>query len=396
MATIGNAPSGEKTVLDGTEKLPISGNFYALVSSIAEYIRTLTQTLTNKTLTTPTIADFTNANHDHGDADDGGAVVSSSATVAGVVELSTDTEARLGTDTVRAITPANLRAVLATMPDGAMFNLKINVVVTSNDLVVSLKTDAGADPSATDPGYVKINGTVRSVTAATSMTLADGTNWYNLGASETATLEQDQFAYAVWDSNSSVVAISSARIPWGRTVNATDFSATTTNERYLGNYGNFTVGDDLVNIGRFAATLSAGAGYTWTVPTFTSVNLIQGRCMETRLLTWLPTHSRATTPYTNLPTQSTATYQIVEKRLYFTERHTQNATPGGTGAQQFTPPLAPLYNFQPTGLAANESTGVLLLIFNVSGQIRLLLYDATAQVTASQVYHANCSLPLAV
>lgn len=31
-----------------------------------------TQTLTNKTLTTPTIADFTNANHDHLDADDGG------------------------------------------------------------------------------------------------------------------------------------------------------------------------------------------------------------------------------------------------------------------------------------------------------------------------------------
>lgn len=35
-----------------------------------------TQTLTGKTLTAPTIADFTNANHDHGDADDGGALVS--------------------------------------------------------------------------------------------------------------------------------------------------------------------------------------------------------------------------------------------------------------------------------------------------------------------------------
>jgi len=32
---------------------------------------TNTQTLTNKTLTAPVIADFTNANHDHGDADDG-------------------------------------------------------------------------------------------------------------------------------------------------------------------------------------------------------------------------------------------------------------------------------------------------------------------------------------
>lgn len=37
--------------------------------------RTETQTLTNKNLTAPTIADFTNAAHDHGDADDGGAIV---------------------------------------------------------------------------------------------------------------------------------------------------------------------------------------------------------------------------------------------------------------------------------------------------------------------------------
>jgi hypothetical protein len=37
---------------------------------------TNSQVLTNKTLTAPTIADFTNAAHDHGDADDGGALVS--------------------------------------------------------------------------------------------------------------------------------------------------------------------------------------------------------------------------------------------------------------------------------------------------------------------------------
>lgn len=35
------------------------------------------QTLTNKTLTAPVVADFTNAAHDHGDADDGGKIVAS-------------------------------------------------------------------------------------------------------------------------------------------------------------------------------------------------------------------------------------------------------------------------------------------------------------------------------
>ena len=40
--------------------------------------RATTDTLTNKTLTAPTIADFTNAAHDHGDADDGGTLVTAS------------------------------------------------------------------------------------------------------------------------------------------------------------------------------------------------------------------------------------------------------------------------------------------------------------------------------
>lgn len=43
---------------------------------------TNTQTLTNKTLTAPVIADFTNAQHDHGDADDGGTLVSGAITTA--------------------------------------------------------------------------------------------------------------------------------------------------------------------------------------------------------------------------------------------------------------------------------------------------------------------------
>ena len=77
-------------------------------TSLAAQLATLTQTLTNKTLTAPTIADFTNAAHDHGDADDGGAVVSSSAAVSGVIEIATNAETLTGTDTVRAVTPDDL------------------------------------------------------------------------------------------------------------------------------------------------------------------------------------------------------------------------------------------------------------------------------------------------
>jgi hypothetical protein len=48
--TIANAPSGENTSLTGTEKVPVSGSQFTLVSTIAAYIRTLTQTLTGKTI----------------------------------------------------------------------------------------------------------------------------------------------------------------------------------------------------------------------------------------------------------------------------------------------------------------------------------------------------------
>lgn len=50
MPTILNAPSGEDTSSDGTEAIPVSGSKYMLVSTIAAYIRTLAQTLTNKTI----------------------------------------------------------------------------------------------------------------------------------------------------------------------------------------------------------------------------------------------------------------------------------------------------------------------------------------------------------
>lgn len=53
MPTIANAPSGENTSPAGTEKFPVSGSQFIALSTIAEYIRTLTQNLTNKTLSAP-------------------------------------------------------------------------------------------------------------------------------------------------------------------------------------------------------------------------------------------------------------------------------------------------------------------------------------------------------
>src|SRR5688572_29690940 len=95
---------------------------------------------------------------------------------------------------------------------------KFSVTVVSNDLVVTIQHPDGTNPSAQRPLWLHIGDTWRSVVATTTITLADGTRWFNSGSAELGTKLVGYFVYAVWDSNSSVVALSIARIPYGRLV----------------------------------------------------------------------------------------------------------------------------------------------------------------------------------
>jgi len=172
-------------------------------------------------------------------------------------------------------------------PEGFLINGKIVPSVATSDLTVAIKGMDGNDPSATNPVYCRIGNTVRSITAALSVTKADATNWCNAGSAELATKEIDYFVYLGYNATDGVV-VGFSRIPYATLYS--DFSITTTNEKYAGisTITNAAAGDNYVNIGRFAATLSAGAGYTWTVPTFTSANLIQRPIYTTRWLAWAP------------------------------------------------------------------------------------------------------------
>jgi hypothetical protein len=69
-------------------------------------------------------------------------------------------------------------------PQGFLINGKIVTSVSSNNLTVAIKTLAGSDPSSSDPVYARIGNTVRSITAALSVTKNAGTNWFNSGAAE--------------------------------------------------------------------------------------------------------------------------------------------------------------------------------------------------------------------
>ena len=266
-----------------------------------------TETLTNKTLTTPKIND-TSANHQY--------VFASSELTADrtvTLPLLTGNDEFVFKDHTQTLTNKTIgttNKISFNAPEGFLINGKIVPSVASNNLTVALKGLDGNDPSATNPIYIRIGDTVHSITGALSVTKNAGTNWFNAGSAELATKEIDYFVYLGYNATDGVV-IGFARIPYA--TDYSQFSATTTNERYcaISTISNAAAGDDYTVVGRFAATLSAGTGYTWSVPSFTSINLIQRPIFETRLLTYQPSYSGAgSLTYTSVTTEK-KTYRII-------------------------------------------------------------------------------------
>jgi len=233
-------------------------------------------------------------------------------------------------------------------PQGFLLNGKIVPSVTSNNLTVAIKGIDGNDPSASNPVYVRIGDTVRSITAALSVTKNAGTNWCNSGGAELATNEVDYFVYLGYNTTDGVT-IGFSRIPYASIYS--NFSATTTNEKYcaISTITNAAAGDTYENIGRFAATLSAGAGYTWTVPTFTSANLIQRPIYESRWLTWTPI-TVGWTSYSN----AWSVYQV--RNGYITIKWSASTGASNSATTSITIPFAVLnYPSGPTGSIVDNS-----------------------------------------
>lgn len=241
-------------------------------------------------------------------------------------------------------------------PDGFLINGKIVPSVASNNLTVAIKGIDGNDPSATNPVYVRIGDTIRSITSALSVTKNAGTNWFTSGSSIFATLERDYFVYLGYNATDGVV-VGFATFPYARIYS--DFSATSTAEKYaaISTITNAAAGDNYVNIGRFAATLSAGAGYTWTVPTFTSKNLIQYPIFESRYLSFVPFIRGDGTAGTGTYSTQTGLYQIRSNHCYYNAILVwTNITGSPTGALAGTVPLTSAET-----LSATEQTFINLI-----------------------------------
>lgn len=166
------------------------------------------------------------------------------------------------------------------------YKYSIVTSVASGNLTVALKNYEGNDPTPTKPVKIQIGWVVRTITSALATWWAAswdaGTNYLNLWSAELATKETDLFVYA-WYSGGAV-NLYLARFPTANKYD--DFNASNTNEKGRIRSLNVTPAnwDPVVNIGRFNATLSAGAGYTWTVWT----TIINQPMFQTRYLDFVP------------------------------------------------------------------------------------------------------------
>jgi len=229
-----------------------------------------------------------------------------------------------GTPASKKMIAGNLNVAAVSPVQGGLRNGYISRTVSSNNLTVAVKTLAGGDPSATDPVYVRIGNTVRTITSALSVTKNAGTNWFAAGSSEMATHETDYFVYMGYNATDGTV-IGFARFP--NAITYGDFSATSTNEKYcaISTITNATATDEYEVIGRANATLSAGAGYTWSVPA-TSV-VISRPVYESRPLTWTPTQ----TGFSADPASGLYYYSFDEDHIIMKIRQPNTGTSNATG-----------------------------------------------------------------
>jgi len=262
-----------------------------------------------------------------------------------------------GTPGSRKVTIANVLALSSgDAMEGVLQNGKISVTVASNNITLAIKTAAGSNPTSTDKVTVKINGTKREITAALSVTVNAAANTFNSGGTELATKEIDYFAYVSWRAASSAVVLGFARFPSARLYS--DFSGTATNEKYAAFSTAPASTDDVVVCARFAATLSAGAGYTWTVPTYTNINLVQRPIWETRWLDWTPVWTGLNSMTVTSVTVAIASYKIVMDTIKYQIRVTA-FTIGGTPDVAIinTLPFEAVNDIQLTGAMLSADSG---------------------------------------
>lgn len=275
-----------------------------------------------------------------------------------------------------------------------MLDYKIVVSIgASNELIVALKHADGTDPSADDPLIFKIGNSWRTITSALSVTCAAGVNTLDLGGVEMGTLPHDLFVYLSWINASSAIAIGFSRIGYVKVFSgsaSTGFSTSATARKSAIFSSTPANTDDVVNIGRFEATLSlVGTGHLWTSASAsapTGINTIQFPITETRWLTYVSVD----TGFTSSPAAYAreVSYQVVGRNMKVI--HYPTAT-GGSSTTGFTLTL-PFAAFRAQALSIpyatdNSAATPATMILAASSNVATLCKGAS--ITAASWTGAN-------
>ena len=194
--------------------------------------------------------------------------------------------------------------------DADFYQYSITRTVSGGNITITILNYEWNTPTATKPIKKMIGGVVRTISSALSVTKNAWTNWANAWSSELATKEIDWFVclyyadFGWWYST---------RLWFWRHPNAENtVSWNGTEEKTLLLQSDaFTTIDTttVVNIGRFNATLSAGAGYTWSVPaTSVIVNspIYENQKQKEWLIVW--TWINQSTSYTTSITMDSSSF----------------------------------------------------------------------------------------
>lgn len=194
------------------------------------------------------------------------------------------------------------------------------VSVASGNITLALKNENGDDPTPSAPVRQVIGGVLRTVSSALSVTVNAGVSTFNSGSSMLATKLINYFVYLGYNSTDGVT-LGFSRIPYALSYG--DFSTTATNGLYakISTITNAVSTDKYIVIGRFSATLSAGAAYTWSIPG--TGDVINHPIFDTDVLSYSPASSLVGLGWAATPTVAGAFYQISRTKM---QVDIQNAT----------------------------------------------------------------------
>lgn len=258
-----------------------------------------------------------------------------------------------------------IRKFLLGAPEGTLWNGKFVVSVSNGNITVAIKTLAGNDPSVEDPVSIQINGVIRQITAALSVTVNAGANTFNSGSAELATKEIDYFVYLGYNETDGVV-IGFSRIPYACSYD--DFSTTATNEKYcaISTITHAAATDYYNVIGRFAATLSN------IVDSYPETNYVESSHMYNGSITKV---GQIFTPSNNRILKSCKFY------LY------KNASPTGNAvAKLYAIAGTPGVNAVPTGSALATSGNLDVSTFTSSPSLATFTFSDNYEMQANTNY----------